>query len=110
MNEFIKALSSDPGIALGAVLGVIGIIGFTAITVCAVIASHWHLVRKTEEECDLKREMLSRGMSAADIETVMRAGRRRAPLQEVAEQVRKGNWGCGGQFGGMHAKEHAANS
>jgi len=54
-----------PGLAIG---------GFLLVAAIAVIAKAWRLVRRSEIEADLKREMLARGMSADEIVRVLEAG------------------------------------
>jgi hypothetical protein len=43
------------------------------IGVTALVTHHWRGVRQFETEAALKQEMLQRGMSAEDIERVLRA-------------------------------------
>ena len=44
------------------------------IALVAIIATHWRTHKRTEVEAALKQEMLARGMSAEDIERVIKAG------------------------------------
>jgi hypothetical protein len=44
------------------------------IALVAIIATQWRMHKRTEVEAALKQEMLARGMSAEDIERVIKAG------------------------------------
>src|SRR5262249_38110842 len=52
-------------------------IGMFLVGAIAIVASQWRRVRVTEMESSLKQQMLDRGMSAADIEQVMNAGKKK---------------------------------
>jgi hypothetical protein len=73
MDQLINTLSSDPGIALGAVGIIAGCTTGILITVTAIVASNWSSVRQTEENNALKHYMLEQGMSAEEIATVIAA-------------------------------------
>ena len=45
----------------------------TLISVVRTVAVYWHKVRQAELETALKHEMLERGMSAAEIQSVLQA-------------------------------------
>ena len=68
MEEFLAKWNAGEFIGLVAVL-----IG-PMIAVVAIIASQWRRVRIAEMEGGLKQQMLDKGMSAAEIEQVMKAG------------------------------------
>ncbi len=53
---------------------VIAVGGAFLVAIIGIIASHWYKWRKREIDANLKLEMLSRGMSADDIERVLSAG------------------------------------
>ena len=44
------------------------------IALVAIIATQWRMHKRTEVEAALKQEMLARGMSAEDIERVIKSG------------------------------------
>lgn len=44
------------------------------IALVAIVATQWRMHKRTEVEAALKQEMLARGMSAEDIERVIKAG------------------------------------
>jgi SOS response regulatory protein OraA/RecX len=68
MEEFLAKFNAGQFIGLAAV-----IVG-PMIAVVAIIASQWRRVRIAEMEGALKQQMLDKGMSAAEIEQVMKAG------------------------------------
>ena len=70
MEEFLAKWNAGEFIGLVAVL-----IG-PMIAVVAIIASQWRRVRIAEMEGALKQQMLDKGMSAAEIEQVMKAGKK----------------------------------
>jgi hypothetical protein len=45
----------------------------TITSVSSTVAYYWHKIHKTEVEAALKQEMIQRGMSADEIERVLRA-------------------------------------
>jgi hypothetical protein len=66
----------------GEVIGFTAVVGGLAIAIIAVIAGSWASVRQAEVrgrmaeyDAALKQDMLARGMSAAEIERVLAAGR-----------------------------------
>jgi hypothetical protein len=62
----------------GEIIGLLAVAGGLLIgLICgptAIIADYWHKIRRVETEAALKQDMLSRGMSAEDIQTVIDAG------------------------------------
>ena len=44
------------------------------IALVAIVATQWRMHKRTEVEAALKQEMLARGMSAEDIERVIKSG------------------------------------
>jgi hypothetical protein len=68
MEEFLAKFNAGQFIGLTAV-----IVG-PMIAVVAIIATQWRRVRIAEMEGALKQQMLDKGMSAAEIEQVMKAG------------------------------------
>lgn len=78
MTEFFSRFSGGELIGLFAVGG--GLL-FAAIS---VIATQWSRVRVTESESVLKQLMLDKGMSAAEIEQVMKAGQASSSAQTIS--------------------------
>ena len=75
LNEMLMKL--DSGELLGLVLGGIALVGGLICAIVGIIAaviSSRHHARRAEVEAALKQDMLSRGMSAQDIQAVMEAG------------------------------------
>ncbi len=68
MSEILSRLSPEDFIGLVSVVG-----GFIVGTV-AIIAIFWHKTRKHEITAALKQDMLNRGMSADEIQTVIESG------------------------------------
>lgn len=81
-DGLIKAISSDPGMALGAWLGTLGILAVTAISISSVVAWEWRAWKQTEDENSLKLEMIRRGMSPDEIAQVIQ-GRGTSILQRA---------------------------
>lgn len=65
-----EAIRQDPVPALAIVMGTLTGLG---IVVAKIVAKAWQVVRTNEADAALKQEMLERGMSAAEIERVIRA-------------------------------------
>ena len=63
----------------GQLIGFAGVVGGVLIAVTAIVASQWRRVRVAEMDATLKAQMLDKGMSAAEIEQVMKAGQAPAP-------------------------------
>jgi hypothetical protein len=57
----------------GEIIAAISVLGGLLIAITAIIAAHWRGVRHAEMETNLKQQMLARGMSAAEIEQVLKA-------------------------------------
>jgi hypothetical protein len=57
------------------ILAVIAIVMGSLIAIVSVIAIQWRCVRVAEMEATLKQQMLDKGMSPADIDQVMNAGK-----------------------------------
>lgn len=57
----------------GEIIALVAILGGVIFLVSATIAESWRKVRHSEIEAALKQDMLNRGMSAADIEQVIKA-------------------------------------
>ena len=65
MNELLSRMNPEQIIPLFAILMVFGTV------MVMVVARHWSRVRRAEMEIALKQEMLTRGMSAAEIKQVL---------------------------------------
>jgi hypothetical protein len=57
----------------GALIALVAILSGALIALVAVLAGNWAGVRRAEVEASLKQDMLNRGLSAADIERILRA-------------------------------------
>lgn len=69
------------------VLAAIVIVACTAI---ACIPEYLRQVRQAEIDATLKQDMLNRGMTAADIKTVLEASTERSALEHANQPVRVG--------------------
>lgn len=72
-SMIVASLSQDPGIMLGAILGSLALISGAVVSVAAVIAVNWRIVRQTEDNNALKQSMLDMGMTADEITKVIGA-------------------------------------
>jgi hypothetical protein len=59
----------------GQLIGLVAVSGGLVVAAIAIIASHWCRVRLGEIEASLKQQMLEKGMSAAEIDQVIKARR-----------------------------------
>jgi hypothetical protein len=73
MSQIIESLSRDSGILLGALLGTIAMLSAASIGITAIGGHYWRLVRQTEDNNALKHTLLSQGMTADEIATVIKA-------------------------------------
>ena len=60
----------------GQLIGLVAVSGGLVVAAIAIIASHWCRVRLGEIEASLKQQMLEKGMSAAEIEQVIKADKK----------------------------------
>jgi hypothetical protein len=58
------------------IIPVIAVAGGLLVAIVAIVCGTWHKNRKAEMEIALKQDMLNRGMSAEEIERVIRATRK----------------------------------
>jgi hypothetical protein len=73
---------------LGILIGMIAIVGFFLTTILIVGLVQWRKVRQSDIEANLKAQMLEQGMTAADIEQVVEAGRKkRRSWADLAHQL-----------------------
>ncbi len=63
------------------------IIGGLSAWAVACVAGHWRKVRLAEYEANLKRHMLDKGMSAAEIEQVLRASKESSAFPQITGAV-----------------------
>jgi len=54
----------------------LAVCGAFAVPLAAIIGTAWYKMNKVRYECELKRSMIERGMSAEEIERVMAAGQK----------------------------------
>jgi hypothetical protein len=66
--------AKDPALLIPIIMAICG--GLVGIV--AIIAYHWHNVRQVEVEAALKQDMLNRGMTADEIERVVKASNKSA--------------------------------
>jgi SOS response regulatory protein OraA/RecX len=78
MFDFLSKLNG------GEIIGLAAVIAGPMVAIVAVIATQWRRVRVAEFEATLKQQMLDKGMSAAEIEQVMRASQDPAAAGPVA--------------------------
>lgn len=69
MHEWLMSLGPE-------IIPVIALVGGMLVAVVGILASVWHKTRRMELENALKQDMLNRGMSAEEIERVIKASRR----------------------------------
>lgn len=69
MHEWLMSLGP-------VVIPVIAIAGGLLVGVVGIVANAWQKNRQVELECSLKQDMLNRGMSAEEIERVIKASKR----------------------------------
>jgi hypothetical protein len=62
---------------LGVLVALVSIVGAILMIVLVVASVQWRKVRIADIEATLKMQMLEQGMSAADIQAVLDAGRRK---------------------------------
>ena len=68
MLEFFSKLNG------GELIGLAAVVGGLSVAATGIIASQWRRVRVAEMAAALKQQMLDKGMSAAEIEQVIKAG------------------------------------
>jgi hypothetical protein len=81
--DWIRRLLDPDTLVLVLIFGggmVVGLVG--------IIAHHWRRLRQTEIETEMKREMLNRGMSAEDVERVIKASASPADGEKTAARRR----------------------
>lgn len=73
---------------LGIVIGLVAVVGFFLTTVLVVGLVQWRKVRQADIETTLKAQMLEQGLSAAEIQQVIEAGRKkRRSWADLAHQI-----------------------
>jgi hypothetical protein len=68
MEAFLAKFSA------GELIGFVAVVGGLLCGMLAIVMDFWHKIRKAEIAAALKRDMLQRGMSAQEIQTVLVAG------------------------------------
>jgi hypothetical protein len=58
----------------GELIALVAVAGGLLCGMLAIVMDFWHKIRKAEIAAALKRDMLQRGMSAQEIQTVLEAG------------------------------------
>lgn len=61
----------------GEMIGLVAVVSGALIAITAILSGQWRRVRQTEIEASLKHDMLTRGLSAEDIERVLGASRKK---------------------------------
>jgi hypothetical protein len=80
-----------PAFRAGEFIGLVAVSGGLLIGLAAVIASVWHKVRLAELQANLKQQMLTRGMSAGEIQRVLKASGPADDSEAVAKVKFTGN-------------------
>jgi hypothetical protein len=70
MEDFLAKFSPDE------LIGFVAVVGWFLCGMLAIVMVFWHKIRNAEIAAVLKRDMLQRGMSAHEIQTVLEAGLR----------------------------------
>ena len=68
MSEFLSKFSA------GEIIGLVAVVGGLLCGIIAVISDFFYKIRKSDNVTRLKQDMLDRGMSAAEIQTIIDAG------------------------------------
>lgn len=90
LSQLATALGNNSGAVLAVLITVIGASAVTVISSVCVLSAMWRSVRVREEENDLKREMLARGMSVDEIVRVMGASADPDTIREQRRTIRRG--------------------
>src|SRR4051812_10734571 len=83
MFDFLHRLNG------GEILGLAAILGGAFVLALMIVTIGWSYLRSVRLTADLKRDMLARGMSVADIERLSLSETERAALVEADQAVRK---------------------
>ena len=75
MSDIVSNINSLNHLALVMMIPLAMMIGGTMIAIITVIACQWRRVRLAEMKASLKQQMLDKGMSAAEIDQVIKASR-----------------------------------
>ena len=82
---FDTLFSKDPGILIPLVMAVCGAL----VGIIAIIAHQWRSIRQAEVEGALKQDMLNRGMTADEIERIIRVSNQPVNGNEKATKKQK---------------------
>jgi hypothetical protein len=80
------------------VVGIVAILMVFGVPIVAIVAGVWHKHARHKAECELKRQMIERGMSAEEIATVISA---RAIKNPKVDMQPKGSF-CARCGSGLH--------
>ena len=69
-------------------IGLTAVVGGVLVALTWVVAYYWRKVRQVETETALKHELVQRGLTIADVERVMRAGKQRGGLWHLSDTTR----------------------
>lgn len=72
MSEVISGLTGPQFIAFVSVVGSLAFV--TVVSVVGIVVPYLSAARRAESVCQLKRDLVAAGYSAADIERVIKAG------------------------------------
>jgi len=75
---FEKLVETHPAL----LIPILSVTGLAAIFLVWIIAHYWAKVRRIELEAGLKKDMLNRGLGAAEIEQVLLASATTRPMQK----------------------------
>lgn len=90
LTQLASALGNNSGAVLAVLLTAIGASAVTAITSVCVLSAMWRSVRVREEENDLKREMIARGLTVDEIVRVMGVSADPDTIREQRKTLRRG--------------------
>lgn len=89
-SSLMNSLAGSPGSVLALLITVTVALSVTVITCVCVLGAMWRSVRVREEENDLKREMLARGLSTDDIVRVLGVSSDPDTIREQRRSFRQG--------------------
>lgn len=67
MSDFLSRFDG------GELIGLVAVVGGLLIAVISIVSHQWRRVRVAEYEASLKQQMLDKGLSAGEIEQVLKA-------------------------------------
>src|SRR5262245_34733482 len=78
-----KLIETNPAL----LIPILAVTGTTLVFTVWILMHNWRKARQTEIEANLKKDMLARDFSAADIERVLLASTSRADLEPVNQET-----------------------